>query len=152
MTTVLIKRSKDKKKNAMFGGMSEEFNVYGLEEGTNRMISSTGSYDLFGTGAKLNTYNLSKHPRIFFEAECTEANILVFDLSIVKAFDKYGKEFDTLTQGFIPFLLENQYNETLLKTIQGEPEENTVQDYFNKNIENLNEFRPFAYITPDYCM
>ena len=111
-------------------------------------------------GIPVKTCNLAKHPRIYFQSTLDEANIIVFNKQVIPLFDKFGPEFGTVTQDFIPFLIQNQYNENLLKVFQGEQseqsnnsEEEDVDAYVESRLEfsNFSTLRPFAYITEEFC-
>lgn len=162
LTTVLIKNETDrKKKSGTFSSNSEEeYMVYALEENTNRLVTAICSYDMMTTGIFMKSSNLVHHPRVYFESQVEEANILVFDISIVNILKKYGKKFNSITEDFVPFLSDNQYNKHLLEAFRGEVsddgekgDEDIIEDYFNDTIEKqeFESFRPFAYVSNEFC-
>lgn len=47
----------------------------------------------------------------------------MFNKQVIPLFDKFGPEFGTVTQDFLPFLIQNQYNENLIQALRGEKAE-----------------------------
>ena len=155
---MLLKSEEDKKKAAVFGnGKKEEYMIYTLEENTNRMVSATLSYDMFDQGIDMKSCNLVKHPRVYFEAKTDEANILIFNFSIVKILEKWQKEqqkFGMVTQDLIPFLTDNQYNHQVIEVLKG-GEFDDIEHYFDQNVDRSGDdfgYRPFAFLTSDFTM
>lgn len=162
MTPVLIKPTDGARKKAgLFSNSSEsEYVVYALEEGTERLVNAVMNFEMT-KGIPFKTCNLVKHPRIYFQSTLDEANIIVFSQKMINLFDKFGPKFGTVTQDFVPFLIQNQYNSNLISEFNGQTgddsnnsEEEDVDAYVDARLEseNVKSLRPFAYITDEYCM
>lgn len=165
LTTVLSKSNEDKKKKsgAFSSGSSEEYMVYALEENTNRLVSATCSYDMFENGILMKTANMVRHPRVYFEMQVSEANILVCDFEVVNILKKFGKKFYSITEDLVPFLADNQYNNKLLDAWKGVDrdeteeveEEEAVEKYFEDAVEGQEakeSFKVFAYVSDEFFM
>lgn len=153
LTTVLLKDPNFEKKQTQAFSRPRDFTmIYGLEEDTNRLVISTPS-DLIGQeGIKLKSSVLARHPRIYFEDNLLEANIIIMDFSLIKVLQKFGEKFPTFTEDFIPFLLQYQYNENLRKILHTNTN-NQVVNFINSHLgEDATDIRPFAYITSDFCI
>ena len=74
------------------------------------------------------------------------------NFSLINVFKKYGSKFYSLTEEFVPFLVENQYNSNLHKILEG-PKTDLVSAYTRSHLdEDLAEFRPYSFITSDFCV
>jgi hypothetical protein len=108
ITPVLLKpKDGSRKKGGLFANTAatDEYVVYALEEGSERLVNAVLSFEMKEKGIPHKTVNLMKHPRIYFQSTLDEANIIVFSKEVIQLFDKYGPEFGTVTQDFIPFLV-----------------------------------------------
>jgi hypothetical protein len=123
------------------------------------LVNASQSFDL-KTGISLKTCNLTKHPRIYFQSNLDEANIIVFSKKVIALFDKFGPNFDSVTQDFVPFLVHNQHNTNLINHLNGvtgeestKSEDEDVDTYVESRLEGetLQSLRPFAFITDEFC-
>lgn len=166
LTPVLLKPEDGvRKKLTQFNNETpEDYIVYALEEGTQRLLNGVLSSEMNdpNKGFPFKTVNLMKHPRVYFQSLLDESNIIICDKRLINLFAKYGPEFGTVTQDFIPFLVQNQYNTNLVNVFNGVEESdegNSIDDteidiFLQKRLqpESQDSFRPYAFITSDYCV
>jgi len=87
-----------------------------------------------------------------FEKNLTEANIIIMDISVVRLLEKYRQHFYSFTEDFVPFVVDNQYNEKL-NSILHSISDNEVKQYTDKHLgDEISEMRPFAFVTTEFCM